>query len=118
MERKAHWEGVYGKKKSTEVSWYQPEPELSLKLIDQVAPRGRARVIDVGGGASSLVDCLLDREYVEISVLDLSGAALREPSTGSATDRRVSRGSKATFSPPNFQKRPTTCGTIAPYFTS
>ncbi len=78
MDRKAHWEAVYGKKKSTEVSWYQPEPELSLRLITSCAPRPGASVIDVGGGASTLVDRLLDRGYEDVTVLDLSGAALRE----------------------------------------
>lgn len=78
MDRKAHWEAVYGKKKSTEVSWYQPEPELSLRLIAAHAPPSTASVIDVGGGASTLVDRLLDRQYREITALDLSGAALRE----------------------------------------
>lgn len=78
MDRKAHWEAVYGKKKSTEVSWYQPEPEVSLRLITQHAPPPAASVVDVGGGASNLVDRLVQREYRDITVLDLSGAALRE----------------------------------------
>ena len=78
MDRKAHWETVYGKKKSTEVSWYQPEPEISLRLIGDFAPRPAASVIDVGGGASRLVDRLVDRGYQDVAVLDLSGAALAE----------------------------------------
>ncbi len=78
MDRKTHWEAVYGKKKSTEVSWYQPEPELSLRLIGGCTPRPGASVIDVGGGASKLVDRLVDRGYEDVTVLDLSGAALAE----------------------------------------
>jgi ubiquinone/menaquinone biosynthesis C-methylase UbiE len=78
MDRKAHWEAVYGKKKSNEVSWYQAEPELSLRLIDQVTHGRRTSIIDVGGGASRFVDRLLDRPSTDVTVLDLSGAALRE----------------------------------------
>lgn len=78
MDRKAHWEAVYGKKKSNEVSWYQADPALSLQLIDRVTHGRKASIIDVGGGASRLVDRLLDRPSTEVTVLDLSGAALRE----------------------------------------
>ena len=78
MDRKAHLEAVYGRKKSNEVSWYQAEPRLSLQIIDEVAGGPKASIIDVGGGASRLVDRLLDRQFAEVSVLDLSGAALRE----------------------------------------
>lgn len=76
MSRKEHWEAVYSKKKPDEVSWYQAEPTLSLKLIDQAAGRQPASVIDVGGGASLLVDRLLDRPTMKVTVLDLSGGAL------------------------------------------
>lgn len=76
MGRKEHWEAVYGKKKPDEVSWYQAEPTLSLKLIDQAAGQRPASVIDVGGGASTLVDRLLGRPTMKVTVLDLSGAAL------------------------------------------
>ena len=47
MDRKAHWEAVYGRKKSNEVSWYQAEPELSLRLIDQATQGLKAAIIDV-----------------------------------------------------------------------
>lgn len=77
MSRKEHWEAVYGKKEPNEVSWYQREPTLSLKLIDQAVGGQPASVIDVGGGASLLVDRLLDRPTMRVTVLDLSGAALR-----------------------------------------
>ena len=77
MDRKQHWEAVYSKKKPTEVSWYQAEPTLSLTLVNEGAGDGRASIIDVGGGASTLVDRLLDRPSTEVTVLDLSGAALR-----------------------------------------
>lgn len=78
MDRKGHWEAVYAGKKSNEVSWYQAEPRLSLQLIDEVTQGREVSIIDVGGGASRLVDRLLDRPFTDVTVLDLSGAVLRE----------------------------------------
>jgi SAM-dependent methyltransferase len=75
MDRKAHWEGVYAAKGEREVSWFQEEPALSLELIGAVCP-ARGRVIDVGGGASVLVDRLLDSGFEHVAVLDLSRSAL------------------------------------------
>ncbi len=77
MDRKQHWEDVYRRKRPEEVSWYQAEPTLSLSLVTEAAGAGRASIIDVGGGASTLVDRLVDRPSTEITVLDLSVAALR-----------------------------------------
>lgn len=76
MDRKAHWEEVYRNKSPQVVSWYQAEPMPSLELIRSLAPSTAARVIDVGGGASMLVDRLLDAGYRNLSVLDLSGTAI------------------------------------------
>jgi ubiquinone/menaquinone biosynthesis C-methylase UbiE len=78
MDRKQHWERVYGTKKPTEVSWYQADPRLSLSLVTEAAGAGPVSIIDVGGGASALVDRLVERPNTEVTVLDLSGAALRE----------------------------------------
>jgi SAM-dependent methyltransferase len=75
-DRKAHWEHVYSTKAEAGLSWYQDEPRLSLELIGAVAPAGRGRIIDVGGGASVLVDQLLDLGCREIAVLDISETAL------------------------------------------
>jgi SAM-dependent methyltransferase len=58
------------------VSWYQPEPAMSLALIDRLHVSKGAAVIDVGGGASLLVDRLLTRGYTDLSVLDVSSKAL------------------------------------------
>ncbi len=71
-----HWEGVYGSKRETEVSWFQPEPALSLALIREYAPDRAASVIDVGGGASPLAAELLREGYADLAVLDISAAAL------------------------------------------
>ena len=75
-DRKTHWETVYSTKGETGVSWYQDEPRLSLELIGSVAPAEGGRIIDVGGGASVLVDRLLDLPFERIAVLDISETAL------------------------------------------
>jgi SAM-dependent methyltransferase len=75
LDRRSHWQSVYGRKASTEVSWYTPHLAESLRLIQEVAPV-EARILDVGGGASTLVDDLLDAGYACVSVLDVSDAAL------------------------------------------
>lgn len=75
-ERKEHWENVYLNKSPTLVSWYQEEPTLSLLLIAGAALQLDAPIIDVGGGASTLVDKLCDEGYTNISVLDVSANAL------------------------------------------
>jgi SAM-dependent methyltransferase len=77
MDRKEHWERIYREKKPDEVSWFQREPTRSLQWIQAATPRKEARLVDVGGGASQLVDRLLDLGYEKISVLDISAAALR-----------------------------------------
>jgi SAM-dependent methyltransferase len=76
MDAKSHWEKVYSSKKIDEVSWYQPEARLSLALIEEVAPDRDSAIIDVGGGASTLVDGMLEAGYRHVTVLDLAGAAL------------------------------------------
>jgi SAM-dependent methyltransferase len=75
-DRKDHWEAVYSTKAETGVSWYQDEPRLSLELVGAVAPAEGGRIIDVGGGASVLVDRLLDLSFGQIAVLDISETAL------------------------------------------
>ncbi|MBV5277137.1 SAM-dependent methyltransferase, partial [bacterium] len=76
MQKKAHWEQVYSTKKTDAVSWFQAHAELSMRLIHDTGVPLTASIIDVGGGASTLVDDLLHNGYSRISVLDLSAAAL------------------------------------------
>lgn len=71
----AHWNDVWTKKPETGMSWFEDSPDLSLDLIARHAPP-QAGVIDVGGGASRLVDGLLDRGHAPLAVLDLAPAAL------------------------------------------
>jgi len=74
--RKAHWETVYTTKGENEVSWFQENPAPSLELIAQVGATSASAIIDIGGGASRLVDNLVERGFKDIAVLDLSEAAL------------------------------------------
>jgi trans-aconitate methyltransferase len=74
--RRAHWDNVYTTKSENEVSWFQEKAALSLELIDMAGLRLEAAIVDVGGGASRLVDGLLVRGYRSVTVLDLSDAAL------------------------------------------
>jgi SAM-dependent methyltransferase len=75
-DRKTHWEAIYAQRGEAGVSWYQAEPRLSLDLIRKVAPDAGCRIIDVGGGASRLVDRLLDFPCARIAVLDIAATAL------------------------------------------
>lgn len=76
LDIKAHWRHVYQNKAPSEVSWFQAEPTLSLELIDHCGLSADAPIIDVGGGASVLVDRLLGRGYSRLSVLDVATDAL------------------------------------------
>lgn len=73
---KTHWEQIYATRSPELVSWYQAFPDVSLALIEAAEIEHNAPVIDVGGGASMLVDHLLGLGYSDVSVLDISGAAL------------------------------------------
>ncbi|KAF0170295.1 MAG: hypothetical protein FD161_4695 [Limisphaerales bacterium] len=76
MNRQAHWNQVYQTKAPDEVSWHQTSPACSLGLIEAAGIAKDQVVIDVGGGASVLVDCLLDAGFQRPAVLDISAAAL------------------------------------------
>lgn len=73
--RTGHWQSVYTTKADDSVSWFEPSPALSLALIAQTGIE-RASVIDIGGGASRLVDALVEAGHGAVAVLDLSAQAL------------------------------------------
>jgi len=75
-DAKAHWSNVYQTKAVDDVSWYQVRPEMSLELMQECGVKSSNRIIDVGAGASTLVDHLLDSGYKDITLLDVSGKAL------------------------------------------
>lgn len=76
LENKIFWEQVYRNKNADEVSWFQEIPSASLRIIDALRLGQTQKIIDVGGGASTLVDHLLVRGFLDISVLDISSSAL------------------------------------------
>lgn len=76
MEQKDHWEQVYASKPRERLGWYQPHLQTSLEWIEELKLARDAPIIDVGGGASTLVDDLLDLGYQTVSVLDISENAL------------------------------------------
>lgn len=76
MSRETHWQRLYASKPVDEVSWYRPHLEMSLELIRATELPKNGRIIDVGAGASTLVDDLLAAGYESITALDISDAAL------------------------------------------
>ena len=76
MNTQIHWERVYGAKAPDQVSWFRPHLETSLSFIQRSAPDRSARIIDVGGGESTLVDDLLARGYCNLTILDISQTAI------------------------------------------
>jgi len=83
MQSKDHWENIYTTKPTDAVGWFQPHADLSLDFIKATGVGRDASIIDVGGGASTLVDDLLADGFTHLSVLDLSAAAL------TATQKRL-----------------------------
>ena len=92
VDSKSHWENIYKKKATTQVSWYQQHLQMSLQLIERTGVEKTARIIDIGGGASTFVDDLLERGFEHITVLDISSAAI-----DAARKRLGSRADKVTW---------------------
>ena len=89
IDAREHWNKVYSTKPPSGVSWFQPRATLSLELVQRAAPDRGSPIIDVGGGASTLVDGLLDAGYTDVTVLDISAAALER-----ARDRLGAKGAR------------------------
>jgi trans-aconitate methyltransferase len=83
-DRRAHWQSIYAAKGEREVSWFQDNAQPSLDLIEKFGSPASA-VIDIGGGASRLADALHEKAFLDLTVLDLSSAAL------SAAKERIGR---------------------------
>ena len=77
MNTKTHWEHIYETKAPTQVSWYQEHAQFSLQYIQNTGIRKTDPILDVGGGASTLVDDLIAEGFQNISILDVSGTALQ-----------------------------------------
>lgn len=76
MTTREHWDQAYASKAPEEVSWYRAHLEHSLAVVERAVPDRAAAIVDVGGGASTLVDDLLARGYSNVTVLDISPRAL------------------------------------------
>ena len=76
IDKKHHWENIYQTKELNEVSWFQPKPETSLNFFEEFAISSTAKIIDIGGGDSFLIDHLLLLGYIDITVLDISNSAI------------------------------------------
>ena len=76
IDKKQHWENIYQTKELNEVSWFQPKPETSLNFFEELAISSTAKIIDIGGGDSFLIDHLLLLGYIDITVLDISNSAI------------------------------------------
>jgi SAM-dependent methyltransferase len=79
--RGAHWENVYRTKGERELSWFQEIPSISWELIRSAGATRHSAVVDIGGGASRLVDALVDEGFEDVTVLDLSESALAAAKT-------------------------------------
>lgn len=77
MDAKTHWEHIYETKAPAQVSWYQEHADLSLQFIRRTGIQLAGQVIDVGGGASTLVDGLITAGFQHVAVLDISAASLQ-----------------------------------------
>jgi SAM-dependent methyltransferase len=75
-DRRSHWDRLYSTRSAEELSWFQKHPALSVELIEDSGAERSAKVIDIGGGDSLLVDALLGLGYVDLTVLDVSPVAL------------------------------------------
>jgi trans-aconitate methyltransferase len=78
MNTRDHWETAYAARHADEQSWFQKKPERSLAMIRRAGGDADSPIIDVGGGASNLVDFLLDEAYEDLTVLDISATAIDE----------------------------------------
>ena len=78
MEKKTHWETVYQKKNFQEVSWFQETPTTSIAFFKKLKLPKTAKIIDIGGGESRFVDYLLDNDFTNITVLDISATAIQK----------------------------------------
>ncbi|MFZ1152214.1 MAG: class I SAM-dependent methyltransferase [Xanthobacteraceae bacterium] len=76
LNRQAHWQLVYKEKGENQFSWFQERPNISLALIEAVQADRSTAIIDIGGGASRLVDALVEKGYRDLTVLDLSESAV------------------------------------------
>lgn len=91
LDTASRWDATYRTRGVGGVSWFQSEPAISLQLIEAIGVARDSAIIDVGGGASVLVDHLVSRGFSDVSVLDVSAVALAE------AQARLSPGASVTW---------------------
>ena len=101
MNDKQHWDEIYTTQQPHQVSWTQHDAGLSLQFIRQVAPSHTARILDVGGGDSPLVDALLAGGYSDVTVSDISGAAMQRAQSRLGDMASTARWIEADITHPN-----------------
>ncbi len=79
--KKKHWETVFASKSETEVSWYQKKPQISIDFIQKFNLPENAKLIDIGGGDSYLIDALLEQGFENVTLLDISSKAIERIKT-------------------------------------
>ncbi len=78
LQKKEHWENIYGTKQANEVSWFQQYPKTSMEFIELFSLHKDSKIIDIGGGDSHFVDALLEKGFENITVLDISATAIEK----------------------------------------
>lgn len=101
----AHWNDRYSQHAVETLSWYEPRPERSLELIAGTGPGHEARILDVGGGASSLAEHLLGMGYTDITVADISAGALAQARVRLGREARRITWVKADIRTHDFHRR-------------
>jgi ubiquinone/menaquinone biosynthesis C-methylase UbiE len=102
---RAHWDGVYAQRDPRELSWFEPAPEISLALIEQAGVARDRAIVDIGGGTSGLAAALLAGGYTDITVADISAAALHAAATTLGADAQRVRWVTADVRSHDFGRR-------------
>ncbi len=100
-----YWQGVYGAKDPTRVSWFEPVPETSLELIAAADLRADAAILDAGGGTSGLAGELLHRGYTDVTVADVSAAAIERAAAALGEDAQRIHWVQADLRKHRFERR-------------
>jgi len=104
MQKREHWETIYSTKAPDSVSWFQDHAKTSLNFINKLNLDKSASIIDVGGGASTLVDGLLANGYSNLTVLDLSSAALEITKKRNSSNSEIVHWQEADVTEVKFSK--------------
>ena len=117
LDRRNHWEKVYDTKDPDQVGWTQKIPKTSLDFIESFNLPKEAKIIDIGGGDSKLVDYLLEKGYHNITVLDISAKALEKAKKLLREKAKKVQWIVSDITEFEPKKTTTTCGTTEPLFT-